>query len=818
LSASWVRTRERRARERLAHAVRHREAGTGLRVGLLVLTCVVAGIVVAGISLPLVGSLGLAARHEANAFDQLPSDLAEPALPQHSVLLDSAGHTLATLSGTEDRLNVKIDQVPAVMQEAIIAIEDSRFYEHHGIDFRGTVRALVRNGQSGQTRQGGSTLTQQYVKNVLEHSGDPAVRASATKDTLARKLREARYALALERRYTKAQILEKYLNIANFGNGKYGVGTAAQYYFSESVDHLTLPQAALLAGIVNAPTAYEPYHHSISARDRRHTVLTAMRRQGFIDDAELAAADNSPMPVLTQKQVRHADPCDNAEAPFFCDYVLRRVLEQDPALGNTLAERDDKIFNGGLRIKTSLDMTVQRAAQQTVNRVLSPNPSIVAMVAAVQPGTGRIQALAANRPYGEKTKAAPLASKVNFPATAFLQPGSTFKAFTLTTALKQGIGLHITFRAPNCYHSKIFNNPQPDDCFHNAGDGEQCLCDAVSGTWDSVNTFYIQLEEKTGVLPVKETAVDMGIPESDLGTVGAQDGAFTIGGIRNGASALDMATGYATLAARGLECDPRAIVQVTGAQGRAVRLTQPKACHQVIDQGVADTVTSVLEGVLAYGTAAGKGLDRPAAGKTGTTDGESAAWFVGYTPQLAMAVAMGHPTNPNAPMGTVQGVAHVFGGTFPATIWHDAMTQALTGKPVIPLPSASGSVANGKTVPVPNVVGKTPEQAYAILTAAGFNVAVGTKPVDGSGVPKRHVASQDPAGAGPQGTTVTLTLSSGKAKPAKPGKSPASASGSASPEPGSGSPTPGGTASASPGAGASGSPSAAPAAASAPPP
>ena len=786
---------------------------TRLRVILLVLSSVVAGLVVAGLALPILGTIGLEARHEADAFDALPSVLAEPPLPQSSIVYDAKGNVLATFSGQENRTLVTIDQVPLVMQQAIIAVEDSRFYEHHGVDFRGTLRALVNNG-SGGARQGGSTLTQQYVKNVLEHSPDPAVRKEATDDTLARKLREARYALALERRYTKAQILEKYLNIANFGNGEYGVGTAAQYYYGESVDKLTLPQAAMLAGIVNAPSAYDPLHHPQAARDRRTTVLNAMLKQQYISQAQFDSANATPLPKASHVQ-RSLDACQTSESPLFCDYV-RTEIELDPQMGTTKQDRDDRLFAGGLRIKTTLDMSVQTALQNALNAKLPANPRIVAMGAAVKPGTGEVLALGADRPYGAPSKKDPLLSKVDYPIQSFLQPGSTFKAFTLATALKQGIGVHLKLHAPPCYHSNIFANPQPDDCFHNAGDGEACVCDVVSGTANSVNTFYIQLEEKTGVLAVKQTAEDMGIPEYSrynvlnaqpvpvLADVDASRGSLTIGGLTNGAAAIDMATGYATLAAHGLECDPHGITSITDAKGNPVDWTPPAACHQALDPAVADTETSVLENVLIYGTAGGKGLaGRQSAGKTGTTDNQAAAWFVGYTPQLTMAIAMGDPQHPSSPMGAVtEGggnvVDPVFGGTIPADIWQMAMNAALAGKPVVALPGAVSSIANGKTSPVPSVVGDTLAEATSILEGSGFSVAQSDKPID-SDVPAGRVAAQDPSGYGPVGTVVTLTLSTGKHP--QPPKSPHPGPGpgpGGTPSPGVGQPSPTPTAGASP--------------------
>src|SRR3954470_15345198 len=289
------------------------------RVGVLAVISVVAGLLLGGMLLPIVGGVGLLARTGANDFEHLPSELNISSPPQVSRILAADGSTLATFY-FQDRIIVSLDQIPEVMQKAIIAVEDVRFYEHHGIDIKGAFRALLHNGSSGSVQQGGSTLTQQYVKNVLiekaQASGDKAAVAAAHSDTLARKAREARYALALEQKYSKAQILQGYLNIAYFGDGAYGVGTAAKHFFGEPVGKLTLAQAALLAGLVQSPEVYDPVLHPQAAKSRRATVLGQMLKYHFIEQAQYDGAIAAGLKLHVQSQ---GNGCEASAAPYFCD-------------------------------------------------------------------------------------------------------------------------------------------------------------------------------------------------------------------------------------------------------------------------------------------------------------------------------------------------------------------------------------------------------------------------------------------------------------------------------------------------------------------
>ena len=675
------------------------------RGALLLVLLTAAGFLLAGLVAPLVVATGLTAKSAANQFLALPTDLPDPVVGLDSRVLAADGSVVAVLHGAQNRLPVTIGQVPPVMQHAIVDIEDSRFYSHHGVDYRGLARAAVTNASAGGVQQGGSTLTQQYVKNVLlDAASTPDQQQAATGKSLTRKLREARYALALEQRWPKSRILEGYLNIAYFGNNAYGIGAAAQRYFGEKVEQLTLPQAAMLAGLVQGPSQYDPLRHPQATTVRRSEVLTRMRQLGHLTPAQVSAASRQPLGLHPTLPPAAGDPCLRSPEPFFCDYV-RQDLLADPALGATRAQRDHRLLEGGLTIKTSLDPAVQRSAQQALNSTVEKTNRTAAVEVMVKPGTGQVLAMAVSRDYGTATGQ----TTVPLPTTAAFGPGSTFKTFTLTAALAQGLPLTTSFFAPACYVPTTFtigadsgrNPPDPNatcpNGFSNADPAEAATYAIPKATWQSVNTFYIQLEEQVGVLNVAAMARTLGIPAQRLAKVGPNDGSLTLG--TEVVNPLDMATAYATLAARGRRCDPRPIASISTPTGQPVAFP-PAPCRQVIDRAVADTVTSVLEGVLTNGTGYPNAaqIGRPAAGKTGTNEGFSSAWFVGYTPQISAAVELGDPRGgPGHPLTDItigaQSYQHVFGGDVPALIWGRSMYNALINQPYAGLPDPAADTS-----------------------------------------------------------------------------------------------------------------------------
>jgi membrane peptidoglycan carboxypeptidase len=536
------------------------------------------------------------------------------------------------------------------------------------------------------------------VKNLLLFSADSKeAQAAATDKSVARKLKEARLALALEQRESKQQILEGYLNIAYFGHGAYGIGAAAMRYFGTTVNRLTLAQSALLAGLVQSPSADDPIAYPKAALQRRSEVLQRMRELGHITPEQEKVTDASGLHLHPVAPPAAADPCLNSQAPFYCSWVIGQ-LRQDTALGATQLARDQRLDEGGLTIKTTLDPAIQAAAQSALDQTVEESNSVTLAEAIMQPGTGKVLAMAVNTPYGTGS------GQTTLPilTTNSLQPGSTFKAITLTTAIAQGLPLSTSFYSPACYASLISDFgevhsttrtalPKCANGVSNAADSEAGTFDMVTGTWQSVNTYYVQLEEKVGLENVKDMAIRLGIPASRLSGVGPTSGSLTIGGYAM--SPLDMATVYATLAARGLRCTSYGVVSATGPDGKPLALTPPPPCQQVIPQDVADTVTSVLEGVITRGTGYPNAslYGRPAAGKTGTTDDYAAAWFVGYTPQLAAAVEAGNITGQNKyPLTNIYAggryYAQVFGGDIPALAWGRTLNTALANQPYAPMP------------------------------------------------------------------------------------------------------------------------------------
>jgi membrane peptidoglycan carboxypeptidase len=762
------------------------------RVASALALCMLAGICLAGLLFPVIGGVGLLGKSAADDFLSLPSKLETPALAQRSRILDREGHVVATLF-TENRVQVTLAQVPKTAQDALIAIEDSRFRDHRGIDVKGTVRAIARNSSSGSVQQGGSTLTQQYVKNVLiESARTKAGQQAARERSVHRKLQEARYALALEQTMTKDQILEGYLNIAYYGNGVYGIGTAAAHYWGIPVTKLTLAQGALLAGMVQNPRRYDPQANPRNSMARRNIVLKRMADLGYITRAQALSASRSAL-GLRVTTVKSGCEAPGLRAPFFCDYV-RRYLEDGPAgaaLGATRQERQEALLAGGLTIRTTLDPKVQKAAQDAVDeQVPRRDPSGVAAVAdVVEPGSGAVRAMAVDRGFGSRKGE----TKVNLAIGGSLgfQGGSTFKVFTLARAMQMGISPQLTLYAPRSYCPKAFSYKLLDGgCPGNAGDSESGRFTLVKATWESVNTYYLQLAERTGLDTPIGIAEAMGVRRVNGTFEGAHlkhEGSFVLGAPT--VSPLNMAAAYATFAARGQYCPPNPITGITDSRGKEVTLPTTSPCSQVLEADTADAVTAILRGVIdgpaPLRTRTAASIGRPAAGTTGTTNESKAAWFVGYTPQLATAVWVGNPRRPTPMRGITINHRHyraVYGGSLPAPIWRQVMKGALKGVPAEDF-TAPAKVDSGTRVAVPDVRGMSTEAAVDALRAVGFGVHVAA-PIDAFAARGVIVFSSPGAGSRiPAGSYVTIYPSSGRApvirptvtpspQPTKPGNGP----------------------------------------------
>ncbi|MEV5339233.1 transglycosylase domain-containing protein [Streptomyces sp. NPDC052676] len=654
---------------------------------------VLAGAVMAGIALPAVGALGLAAKGTVEGFDEIPANMKTPPLSQRTTILDAQGDTLATVY-SRDRTVVELGDISPYMQKAIIAIEDARFYQHGAIDLKGVLRALNKNAQSGEVAEGASTLTQQYVKNVfVEEAGDdPTKVAQATQQTLGRKIKELKYAIQVEEELGKKKILENYLNITFFGQQAYGVEAASQRYFSKHAKDLNLEEAALLAGIVQSPSRYDPVNDEAEATKRRNVVLQRMADVGDISQADADRAKEKPLGLNVS---RPKNGCITAVkgASFFCKYV-EKVFLNDPVFGKTKEERAKLWFQGGLTIRTTLDPQAQESVQDSLADHVDQSDSVAAAVTLVEPGTGKILGMGQSKPFGYGDHETEInysvghdmgGSNYGFPT------GSTFKPFVAAAALEQG-------RPPTQEYSSPFDMEYPSPVqtcdgkpwvnterarVENEDESEVGPYRLKEAMAKSVNTYFVQMISDIGLCPVMKMTDALDVVQGN-GEKLPEVPAISLGS--RGITPLTMATAYAAFAARGMYCTPIAIESITKKIGDQQKsLEVPKStCSRAMSEKTADTVNTLLRGVVDSGTGQQAGLtSRESAGKTGTTDERRNAWFVGYTPNLAGAVWVGSDTQQVKMVDiTIGGRWHskVYGGEVPGPIWRDAMTGALADK------------------------------------------------------------------------------------------------------------------------------------------
>ena len=666
------------------------------RVATLVRTGILAGVVVAVLLYPLVAIGGLGIRQGASEISADLGRLKIAPLSQVSRVFAADGTTLITQFYEEYRIPVPIEAVSAHMRNAIVAAEDTRFFEHNGVDARGVARAFVANQRAGGVSQGASTITMQYVRMSLRDSADsPEEIFAATEQTPTRKLREMRLALDLEKQLDKQEILERYLNAAYFGHRAYGIFAAAEVYFSKTPAELTVGESALLAGLVQAPSAYDPAgKESTAAHDRRNYVIDRMVDSAFVTPADAYAAQTEPIRLKL-----HEPPNDCVDvAPavnhwgFFCD-LFKTWWMSRPEYGDSAMERLDFLRRGGLTVVTTLDPKTQAAAfAQMVNREKIGSAFALGTVA-VEPGTGNVRAMAVNRVYslnqagnGRHTdpRRAKFGVRGNYPATVNpllgggnlpgYQAGSTFKVFTMLAALERGMPLGTVINSPQRYQSKWkteWNSPTRCNglywCPSNASASMSGAHTMWSGFGKSVNTFFVQLEERVGPEAAVRMAERLGLQwHTDIDRLQASPakartwGAFTLGVADT--SPLEMAGAYATLAADGRYCAPLPVVSVTAPGGVTVNgdgkpLAPGPACAQAIAPEVARGGLDAARCVTGYQAAAGKCsggtapavykmVGRPVAGKTGTTDDNRAIWFIGMTPGLTAAAFIADPDNP----------------------------------------------------------------------------------------------------------------------------------------------------------------------------
>jgi penicillin-binding protein 1A len=598
-------------------------------------------------------------------FVPLPATLpqAEPGLESRiSHVLDKDGNEIAIFREFETSITVQPTDIPAVLKQAVISAEDRGFYSHGGIDIRGTLRALWADVRSGQRLQGGSTITQQYARLAYEEIG--------TERTISRKIREAILAAQLDRAEDKEEILFSYLSRVYLGEGAYGVGAASETYFRKPVNQLTLSESALLAGLIPAPTRYSPRDHPEIAEQKRLLVLRAMFEEGYIDQPTHDAAVAEPLWLMVNGEPPGPatvvwPPIQQSTAyPFFTDYV--RLWLSDRLPGCT---RDSCpiIDGGGLVIETTLDADAQLAAQEEVSaRLDGTDPGLEMALVAVEPPTGFVRAMVGGRDYYG-------VSQVNT-AIRNRQTGSAFKPYVLATAFAQGLTPDKTYSGGE--------HTVGEHTFHNYGGGQYGTLALRNATWRSINTVYTRLIQDVGVQQTMEMATRVGVsmPAYDPGVYGL---AVALGVIE--ITPLEMASAFGVFGNHGRRAAPTPVLKVTDFHGNVLidNTMAAEQAEQVIDPVVADNVTDVLRGVLTDGTAAGKDIGRPAAGKTGTADDSANAWFVGYTPTLSTAVWMGFRdcgAGPQCAMRDIAGVrGPITGGSAPATVWQRFMRRALQG-------------------------------------------------------------------------------------------------------------------------------------------
>jgi penicillin-binding protein 1A len=555
-----------------------------------------------------------------------------------SVIYASNGSRLGYVQSDEIRTPIRWGNMPVTLRQATVAIEDKRYYEHGGYDLEGIIRAGVRNLTSGKTVQGGSTITQQLVRAL--YIKDP-------KRDLKRKIREAKMAQELEQQHSKTWILREYLNDVPYGTvgGKTAIGVeaAAETYFSKHAKELSLDESALLAGLPQAPSQYNPFREPGAALDRRNEVLKAMQQSGYITSAQALNSMQKPLGL------KPGNLYTQRREPYFFDYVQDQLIERYGA---------SVYRQGGLKVYTTVDPKLQEAGRAAIknNLYLKTDPS--SAIVAIDPRTGYIKAMASSGSYKDRT--------FNLAAQGHRQPGSSFKPMVLLTAIREGIDPQKTI-----YVSKPLHLQLPGYGIWNVktyGNTYGGAMNLVEATLKSDNTVYAQLDVDVGPKKVAETAHLLGV-KTKLDGVPSEG----LGGLRLGVSPLEMANAYATLAAGGIRSEPRAITKVVFPDGRVDNLGKPKR-KRVITDGQAYAVTQILEQNVQKGTGTKANYGCPAAGKTGTTDNFNDAWFVGYTPNLAAATWVGYP-NALKEMRSVHGIS-VAGGTFPAQIWHDFMTVA----------------------------------------------------------------------------------------------------------------------------------------------
>ena len=642
-------------------------------------------------------------------------------LSQRSLVLDRDGDVMGVFHAEENRSPVELERVPQHVIDAILDMEDDRFWRHGGVDLRATLRALVTNVESGEVRQGGSTVTQQLVKKGL----------LTPEKSIERKVKEAILAVRLENTLSKREILERYLNTVYFGNGAYGVQAAAERYYGKDVEELSAGQAALFAGIIRNPVGYDPIRYPDRARARRDIALERMVANGHLPPGRVEDMRDEPLP--TKLVTPEPTPDD-----YFVEEVKQRLLD-DKRLGDTPQERYDAVFKGGLRIHTTFDPKMQEAAQEAVrSRLPNTKGRFAAALASVEPGTGAVRAVVAGDDFNS--------AKYNLATQGKRQPGSSFKTFVLLAALEAGFSPNDTIDGTDGCTLKV-----PGFAVYTPGnysEGSGGVMSLTEATARSVNCAYARLGAHVGLEKVADMAGRLGIPRDRIDVVPS----ISLGAEE--VTPLEMAAAYATIANDGVYLAPRFVEKVVDRRGKVVFEGGSRG-RRVLSSQTARVAIQVLQRVVDRGTGTRARLaGRQVAGKTGTSQNHENAWFVGFTPQLATAVWMGSPTG-NVPMRSVSPCGRVTGGCIPALIWNAYMSRALEGIDPESFPTPTAKVKAGRFIK--DKYGVAPRTTTTTTTTAPGEPPPGETTTTVPGAPP------------PSSTTTTTTVAPPTSAPPPPG-------------------------------------------------
>jgi membrane peptidoglycan carboxypeptidase len=746
--------------------------------------CVLAGVVAAALIFPFAAVIGLFSNRAADVVANGSAQLVEGDVPQVSTMVDAAGNPIAWLY-SQRRFEVPTDQIANTMKLAIVSIEDKRFAQHNGVDWQGTLTGLSGYLSGNLDTRGGSTIEQQYVKNyqLLVTAQSDVERRAAVELTPARKLREMRMALTLDKTLSKAEILTRYLNLVYFGNGAFGVQDAARTYFGIDASQLNWQQAALLAGLVKATSRFDPYSNPRDALQRRNVVLDTMIENLPEQAEELRAAEAEPLGVLPEPNELPGGCVAAGDLGFFCDYVLDYLARAGIS--------KEQVARGGYLIRTTLEPKVQDSVKSAIDKIASPTLDGVASVMnVIKPGkdSHRVMAMASNRTYGLNSNAHQTVQQQPFSLVGD-GAGSIFKIFTTTAALDMGMGINAQLQVPGSFQARGLGSsdtpgcPKETWCVRNAGNyrGSMNVTDALA---TSPNTAFAKLIQQVGVPRAVDMAVRLGLRSYALpGTARAYDptsnesladlikrqnmGSFTLGPFQ--LNALELANVAATLASGGVWCPPSPIDKIFDRHGNEVSFdSQP--CDQTVPEGLANTFANALSkdsqspGTSA-GAAASAGWTLPMSGKTGTTESHRSSGFVGFTNQYAAAnYIFADSSDPSGicsfPLREC-GSGDLYGGNEPARTWFEAMKPIATDFGDVHLPPTDPRYVDGAPEGrVPSASGLKVDAARQRLKDAGFQVADQTTPVNSS-APYGAVVGTTPSGQTFPGSIITINISNG---------------------------------------------------------